>query len=504
MKVIKKITAMMLSIMMVLGMCSVVGAADGTSTSGSYGDNNGIITINPAIVGQEYTIYRMLKLESFSGDNYSYKAETQWESFVESVQNASNENYFIKDKDNGYVEWNSKITSEEDKAELAKKALEYAKKNTIQNNGSDTATAAVEGATTTELTFNSLPLGYYLVDSSAGALCNLDTTNPKAEIKEKNGVPSVEKKIELDNGTKVGSNFANIGDTITFETKISVKKGAHNYVLHDTMSNGFELTQIQIESSNQDIYITIEDGAKLIENTDYTFNKTSKNEFEVTFTDSFLKQHENEAYILVVRYNAILTGAASIGAGDTNTTYLTYGDNKKSNTSETTTVTYQIPVLKYTGDTTHPLANAKFKLYNSETSETPIDLVQKNGTQDYRRALVGESGTITEITTDNTGKFNIQGFKPGTYWLEESAAPKGYNKLAKRIKIELNEDGTLKINDKDKDGNLPISRVNVENVSGSILPSTGGMGTTVFYIAGAFLVLISGVVLIAKKRTDSK
>lgn len=497
MKVIKKITAIMLSIMMVLGMCSVVGAAD--EASGSYNDNNGIITINPAIDGQTYTIYRMLKLESFSGDNYSYKAETQWESFVESVQNANNEKYFIKDKVNGYVEWNSKITSEEDKAELAKKALEYAKNNTdtIQNDGS-------AKAETTELTFKSLPLGYYLVDSSAGALCNLDTTNPKAEIKEKNGVPSVEKKIELDNGTKVGSNFANIGDTITFETKISVKKGAHNYVLHDTMSNGFELTQIQIGSSNQDIYIKIEDGVNLIENTDYTFNKKSKNEFEVTFKDSFLKQHENEEYILVVRYNAILTGAANIGAGDTNTTYLTYGDNKESNTSTTTTVTYQIPVLKYTGDTTHPLANAKFKLYNSETSDTPIDLVQKIGTQDYRRALVGESGTIKEITTDNTGKFNIQGFKPGVYWLEESDAPKGYNKLAKRIKVELNEDGTLKINDKDKDGNLPISQVNVENKSGSILPSTGGMGTTIFYIAGAFLVLISGVVLIAKKRTDSK
>lgn len=252
------------------------------------------------------------------------------------------------------------------------------------------------------------------------------------------------------------------------------------------------------------IYIKKEDGANLIENTDYTFNKKSKNEFEVTFKDSFLKQHENEAYILVVRYNAILTGAASINIGNTNTTYLTYGDNKESNKSETTTVTYQIPVLKYTGDTTHPLANAKFKLYTSETSNTPIDLVQKNGTQDYRRALVGESGTITEITTDNTGKFNIQGFKPGVYWLEESAAPKGYNKLAKRIKVELKEDATLKINDKDKDGKLPISQVNVENKSGSLLPSTGGMGTTVFYIAGALLVLISGVVLIAKKRTDSK
>ena len=74
MKVIKKITAIMLSIMMVLGMCSVVGAAE--TASGSYGENNGIIKITSAIKDQNYTIYRMLKLESFSGNNYSYTAET--------------------------------------------------------------------------------------------------------------------------------------------------------------------------------------------------------------------------------------------------------------------------------------------------------------------------------------------------------------------------------------------------------------------------------------------
>ncbi len=499
MKIIKKITAMMLSIMMVLGMCSVVGAADaGTGETGS-------IKIKNAIVGQTYKIYKILELESYDKDQklYSYKPVSNWKAFFDdkSEPKGAGSDYITVD-DNGYARWTGEQTDER-KREFAKLALKYAIDNNIQEDDSAQADAE-EGVTTTALTFEPLPLGYYLVDSSAGALCSLDTTNSKVEIEEKNGVPSVEKKIELDGGTKGESNFANIGDTITFETKISVKEGAHNYVLHDTMSNGFELTQIQIGSSNQDIYIKIEDGANLIENTDYTFNKKSKNEFEVTFKDSFLKQHENEAYILVVRYNAILTGAASINIGNTNTTYLTYGDNKESNKSETTTVTYQIPVLKYTGDTTHPLANAKFKLYTSETSNTPIDLVQKNGTQDYRRALVGESGTITEITTDNTGKFNIQGFKPGVYWLEESAAPKGYNKLAKRIKVELKEDATLKINDKDKDGKLPISQVNVENKSGSLLPSTGGMGTTVFYIAGALLVLISGVVLIAKKRTDSK
>ena len=127
MKVIKKITAIMLSIMMVLGMCSVVGAAE--TASGSYGENNGIIKITSAIKDQNYTIYRMLKLESFSGNNYSYTAETGWGNFVETVTTSNNIKYFIVD--NGYVKWNSAVEDNDaNKAELAKKALDYAKDDT--------------------------------------------------------------------------------------------------------------------------------------------------------------------------------------------------------------------------------------------------------------------------------------------------------------------------------------------------------------------------------------
>ena len=92
--------------------------------------------------------------------------------------------------------------------------------------------------------------------------------------------------------------------------------------------------------------------------------------------------------------------------------------------------------------------------------------------------------------------------KPGTYYLKEIAAPKGYNLLAAPTTVEVTSEGIIKV----KNGKVmeETSVVNVLNKSGSILPSTGGIGTTIFYIAGALLVLISGVVLIAKKRTDSK
>ena len=118
--------------------------------------------------------------------------------------------------------------------------------------------------------------------------------------------------------------------------------------------------------------------------------------------------------------------------------------------------------------------------------------------------MKNESG-ITEITTTDTGKFSIQGLKPGTYWLEETAAPKGYNKLAKRIKVEIKDDGTFVVDGKDKnDKGHPISQVNVENKTGKVLPSTGGMGTTLIYLIGGALVLGSGFVLVNKKRAKAK
>lgn len=118
--------------------------------------------------------------------------------------------------------------------------------------------------------------------------------------------------------------------------------------------------------------------------------------------------------------------------------------------------------------------------------------------------MTDEAG-ITEITTTNTGMFSIQGLKPGTYWLEETAAPKGYNKLAKRIKVEINNGGNLIVDNNDRgENNLSINQVNVENKTGTVLPSTGGAGTTMIYLVGAVLVLGSGVVLATKRRVKNK
>lgn len=491
MKLIKKIAAIMFAFMMVVSMSCNVKADDATTTTGE----TGTITINNAVDGQTYTIYKLLDLESYEpkkneqGEeigNYSYKPNKDWNNFISTAIDSAGNNYFDVDE-NGYARWNVDKTKT---AEFAQKALAYATTNNIGNKG--TATAS-----NNTVTFDNLDLGYYLVDSSVGALCGLNTTNPTATIEEKNGVPSVEKKI-VQNNTDVESNFANIGETINFKTTITAQKGAQSYVLHDTMEKGFTFNKdVKVKVSGQTNYLNSTTDYEVVENAE------DKCTFDIKFKEEFLKTI-NDTTKIEVTYSATLNGDAEIHDNNDNTTHLTYGEKNNTTTSTTHTITYGINVLKYTGDTTNTLANAKFSLYDAETNGNIYKLVQKTDTTNYRLAMTGEDG-ITEITTNNTGKFSIQGLKPGTYWLEETSAPKGYNKLAKRIKVVINDDGTLIVDNKDRDeNNSLINQVNVENKTGTVLPSTGGAGTTMIYLVGAVLVLGSGVVLATKRRVKNK
>ena len=487
MRLLKKIAAIMLSIMMVLGMASVV-SAEGT-TSGTSAATQGKITINGAIAGQTYKIYRILELESYNAEtnSYAYKATTEWKSFIESGD--INDHYVTTDA-NGYVTWKDEANA----GDFAQKALAYA--NNISNNGSKTV---AEGSDT--VTFDKLDLGYYLVESSVGALCGLTTTNNEVTIAEKNGVPAVEKKVQEDSTNAWGdSNTADIGQTVNFQTTITAQPGAQNYVLHDKMDEGLTFTDGSVAVK----FKRGETERELTENTEYTLTTSGLTDgctFEIAFTQEFCDTLAANDQIIVT-YSATLDDNGVPKQEYKNETWLKYGENSNTTHDTTTTKTFELPVFKYTkeGTSDKALAGATFTLSKNANGTTPIGLVktsEENAAEGtYRVAKTDETGTVTTVTTPTSGKFTIQGLDADTYYLTETKQPDGYNKLSAPVTVVIAENGNITVG---TDTNN-VDEVKVENKTGSILPSTGGSGTTLIYILGAILVLGSSVVLITKKR----
>ena len=496
MKLIKKIAAIMLSVMMVLGMASVVSAEEGGAAAA------GTITINKAAKGETYKIYRILDLESYSGNNFAYKVRTyessstyNWSTFIKDTDIANN---YVK-IDNNYVTWIGEETAER-KTNFIKKALEYA-------HPSDTSTSKIE-ADATEVAngetvkFENLSLGYYLIESSTGTLCALDTTHKDISIDEKNNIPSVEKKVKKADGTWGDNNTASIGDKVEFKTTITVQPGARRYVLHDKMDEGltFDINSVQVKLKKNDgtTENAVEDSAFEVKSSE--LENPNPCTFHVEFTQAFcntLKANDQ----IIVTYSATLNEKAVIaGEGNKNETWLKYGDSSTTTHSTTTTKTFELPVFKYTmkNSTEKALEGAIFTLSKKTDGTDPINLVKTSEEnvkeETYRLAKTGESGTVTSVTTTDSGKFKIQGLDAGTDYLTETQQPAGYNKLSAPITVVIAEKGTITV------GSETVDEVKVQNNTGTILPTTGGNGTSLIYFLGAVLALVSGVVLITKQR----
>lgn len=315
MKLIKKIAAIMFAFMMVVSMSCNVKAVD---TEGVYGQKDGSITITGALPDQTYTIYEMLKLESFSGDNYSYTIADGWEEFFK--DGADGAKYMQKDE-NGYMSFIAGKKEEADIREFAQKALVYAKKT----KGINTQNKSTNVNDTT-VTFNNLPLGYYLVGSTTGALCGLDTTHKTVEIAEKNSVPTVTKKIIEDNRL-VETNTVNYGDIVNFQVDINIGKGAKNYVLHDKMDQGLTLNT-STSPNISPINFHDQSNKNPSYNTDFTVNTAPDDgcTFHVEFKESYLNTL-TESAVLTGNYAATVNENAKINEAINNKTWLSYGDS---------------------------------------------------------------------------------------------------------------------------------------------------------------------------------
>ncbi len=474
MKNLKKYIAFLLTAIMMLSMAVTAFAADAT----------GSITVNGTTNEKEYEIYKIFDMTT-ANDTYTsvaYTIDSDWTAFFNgdgngylTDTNSGNLNPITVDGATKYIN-----ITEDNIAAFAAAALDYAIDNNITVDNSSTATAD-------SLKFDNLALGYYLVypkgatsvKSDYASVCSLTSTNPDATVNVKADYPTIEKVVD-DENPEIGQT---VTYTITGQVPDTTGYESYEYTVKDTMSDGltFNADVASMEVKFGDTAIT--DITPTIEN----------NGFTLTFDMTEYQDYKNQA--ITITYKAVVNESAVNGAdGNANEATLTYSNDPTDSTKKDTTPPEEVKVYvagiqidKYDKNNEETkLADAKFVLKNTEGKFYKL--------VDNKVSWVDSEVDATVVTTDNNGTAYFKGLENGTYSLKETEAPKGYNLLTEEVSVTVdytNQTATV------------YATANVPNSTGTLLPTTGGMGTTIFYIVGAILVLGSAVLLVIKKRENN-
>ena len=474
----KKVISILLTLLMVVGMMSTFAfAASGSS-----------IVVKNAVDGQKYTAYKIFDLEESSkGVIYKISKDSVW---LDTVKTSLGDSAFKLSGD--YYVLRSSVTDAQ--AESLTTALESKLKTLEANNtlpaNAEVSAPAENGKATITI---SAGRGYYLVDTSLGALCALVHDNTSREIIEKNGTPSVSKTANADTVT--------LGQIVEYTITLTAGgKADTEYVLYDKMGGGLELTD--------DAFVITSNGEPGITSDDYEIDKTATDDytFKITFKKSYTSAIAKDS-IITVTYKAKVVSADSNNLN--NEAKMTFGQSES--TSNNKLYTGSISLLKYDGlDGTKAttLPGAQFIIWNSDKSEvlrestvngkTVYDWVPKGSYKDNGNLIEG----IKVITSDNNGKASVSGLKAGIYYFEEITAPSGYKlptaEDSKYAKVEIGK--TL---ESGKVVGVVNGSIDIANFRGSQLPETGGIGTTIFYLIGAILVIGAGVVFVTRRRMHS-
>ena len=467
MKCTRKLASLLLALVMVFALATTAFATEaGTTTT------TGTITVANPVANQEYKAYKIFDVVyDAAKEHYSYTIDSTSEWFNTVSAYATGAHGLTLTQVNGgdtYVVTTGNGFSAPDFAVALKAAV-------------DGMTGLQLSEDANSVSVSNLDLGYYFVASSTGALCNLTTTNPTVTIHDKNDMHFEKTADKTD--VEVGQT---VNYTVTGKVPDYTGFTAYTYKVADTMSEGLTF--------KKDVKVMV-GGADVTNACTVAYDvDNNANSFTVTVP---VKSYTIGAEIKVT-YSAVVNEKA-IAVVSENEAKLIYSNDPTSDTTGTITppvvkvYSSKIVIDKYeTGKETTKLPNAQFVLYKEVTSETGTSTLYYKWNADKKVEWVADMKDATVVKTDENGAATFGGLANGDYYLVETKAPAGYNQLTEPYKV------TVAGSDTDT-AKLSVT-AKVANNTGALLPSTGGMGTTVFYVLGFVLVMGAVVLLVTKKR----
>lgn len=495
MKKYKTLTSLLLALTLALTLALPALAAGGTNT--------GSITVENPLKGEDYYAYKIFDVKAPGGDGsyqYTIAKDSPWLETIATVTPGADEAsetiaskieglkveiipgenaYRVTFTKEGEGKFSASKFAEVLKTELEKTGVTPAKY------GGEKLTATADG----KMKSGDLEHGYYLVTSGVSTPCSLTTVMSAITVNEKNDVP-FEKTVD--------SQSVEVGQIVTY----TIKSKVPNYAGYDTYI--YEITDKLSEGLTLEKVESIDIG-----NRNYLDDKTGVVECTVNNTDNTIKITVDVLKLtagqdIVITYTAKVNDKA-IAVVSPNEATLKFGhDTSSLETREAIEKVYSstIQILKHElGNEEKTLSGAKFILQNAEGNYYKIEKGAGEGSIE-KVTWVSNKEQADVVSTDTDGKASFRGLKDGKYQLIETEAPKGYNKLDGPIDITIDGSKALETADKAAITAALTVTAKVANNNGSVIPSTGGIGTTIFYVVGAVLVVGAGVLLVTKKRME--
>lgn len=515
MKRMKRIMALMLAAIMMMAMSVTAFAAGGATGTHTLTVNVKSTTPAQDLKGQTINLYKLFDVtESKSGEttNYAYTVNNTYKATLASVlkigETAKDEEYAaavlaLKDTEGAVQKFANDFTAEA----LTKKLSATANSGKITEENK------------TSYTFENLAAGYYLVYVTGGkeiqsSLVTVDETTTTVNLKTE--APSITKTADKET--------AEIGQVVKYTVTGAIPDTTgyeqYQYIIHDELSKGLDFVNdakgTALEEGATTVTVAVAFGEEIADAskapTTATLDSTNKKKMSLDLSEWVRANQTNKGKAFTVTYYAKVNKDAVVT--EKNNAQLEYGNNPKETTkttpSEAKTPTYPLDILKKEKTSEKELAGAKFSLYTTEAdAKAGTNAITVSGSDGKYVVDPTSKNTVFESVASIEGEnynLHVNGLKAGDYWLVETEAPAGYNKLTAPIKVTIKKSADADVNNWtiSKDGVDEKDKIiDIENSTDSLLPSTGGRGAIAFAVIAALLVFGVAVSFIRDKRKEA-